>query len=77
MFRKIFNSKNRILLMKTKQDWVNLEYRISTRKGKATNWISKSSKKIIKEVNIRYSTYDGLLTVLLNLILQTSKCNER
>ena len=63
--------------MKTKQDWVNLEYRISTRKGKATNWISKSSKKIIKEVNIRYSTYDGLLTVLLNLILQTSKCNER
>lgn len=51
--------------MKTKQDWVNLEYRISTRKGKATNWISKSFKKTFKQVNIRYSTNKGLLNVPL------------
>ena len=56
-FGQIFHSKKWFFLMKTKRDWVNLAYKISTRKGKATDWISKSSKKTLKQVNIRYSTY--------------------
>ena len=31
--------------MKIKGDLANLEYKISTRKGTATDWITKSSKK--------------------------------
>ena len=45
--------------MKRKRDSVNLEYKISSRKGKATEWISKSSKK---QTNIRYSTYKGKIS---------------
>ena len=56
-FGQIFNSNKWIFLIKTKRDWVNLAYKISARKGKATDWVSKSSKKALKQVNIRYSTY--------------------
>ena len=37
--------------MRTKWDWADLEYKISTWKGKATDWISKSSKKILNFLN--------------------------
>ena len=40
--------------MKTKGVWVNLEYEINSRKGKETDWTSKSStkKKTLKQINI-------------------------
>ena len=41
--------------MKTTGYLANLGYKISIRKGKATDWISNSSKKTLKQVNIRYS----------------------
>ena len=44
-FGQIFNSKIYILLMKTKEDRVNLKYKIRTRKGTTIDWISNFSKK--------------------------------
>ena len=74
-FGQIFNSKNWIFLMKTTWDWVNLAYKISSQKGKATDWISKSSKKTLKQVNIRYSTYklQSIMTDNVNQFKHNSK----
>ena len=40
-------------MMKTNGGWVNLEYKISFKKEKATDQISNSSKKALKQVKIR------------------------
>ena len=56
--------------MKTKGDWVNLEYEISTRKEKETDLMSKSSKKTLKQVNIRWKKGDW---VNLEYKISTSK----
>ena len=47
--------------MKKEEDRVNLEHKISTRKGKATSL----PKKTLGLVNKRYSTYKDMLNVPL------------